>query len=229
VSGTGGNGSLGLTDTWLHYDHIGNVVNTSNASGVLAATSHQDAWGNVLASTTTGAWASSFEGRHLNGMYFDSDASVYIIWPRDYNPETALFLQPGSPYRAGNQNPERTKVSSMSSFPPGFGDRPGKDNCIKHSNCMWMPWPSPPTCHDCADAFRDIGERLGINGKVCAGYCNGVKKHSWYELPGGNAFHCTKTHGAGENGICVCATAVSAIEDWVKDNCDGKYEKKCEE
>jgi RHS repeat-associated protein len=117
VSGTGGNGSLGLTDSWLHYDHIGNVVNTSNSSGALAATSHQDAWGNVLASTTTGAWASSFSGRHLTTKEYDADGELYYFWQRWYTQSEGRFVSQ-DPQRAGGNYYTLAESNPLVNFDP---------------------------------------------------------------------------------------------------------------
>ncbi len=94
VTGTGGDGSLGLTDTWLHYDHIGNVMNTSTSAGALGTTYNQDAWGNVLASATTGQWqtAALSSGRHLTTKEYDSDTNLYYFWERWLNPATSQFF-----------------------------------------------------------------------------------------------------------------------------------------
>jgi hypothetical protein len=71
----------------------------------LAATSDQDAWGNVLASTATGAWASSFEGRHLFALPHDPDSGLYRFPQRPYDPRVGRFIRPSSPYTLTKNNP----------------------------------------------------------------------------------------------------------------------------
>ncbi len=90
--GAGGNGATGLVDAFYFYDHIGNVQGASDASGALASTTAQDAWGNVLASTTTGAWASSPSSRHLTTKEYDPDSSLYYFWQRWYSNCTSILI-----------------------------------------------------------------------------------------------------------------------------------------
>jgi len=90
--GAGGNGATGLVDTFYFYDHIGNVQGASDASGALASTTAQDAWGNVLSSLPTGAWASSFDGRGLAGRLHDTEVSLSHFHQRPLDPTLGRFL-----------------------------------------------------------------------------------------------------------------------------------------
>jgi len=86
------NGSPRYSDSYLHYDHIGNVLCLSNSSGALSTSFSQDAWGNVLSSASTGGWSASFSGRHLTTKEYDAYSDLYYFWLRDYDPEFGLFL-----------------------------------------------------------------------------------------------------------------------------------------
>jgi hypothetical protein len=90
--GAAGNGSPRYADAFYFYDHIGNVQGASDASGALASTCAQDAWGNVLSSLTTGAWSISSSGRHLTTKIFDNDAEIYYFQQRWYDPRIQQFL-----------------------------------------------------------------------------------------------------------------------------------------
>ncbi len=90
--GAGGNGATGLVDTFYFYDHIGNVQGASDASGALASTTAQDAWGNVLSSLTTGAWSISSSGRHLTTKEQDFDTNMNYFWNRWYDPSLGAFI-----------------------------------------------------------------------------------------------------------------------------------------
>jgi RHS repeat-associated protein len=79
-------------DTWYHFDHLGNVANLSDSSGDETTEFIQDAFGNVLSSTTTGAWASSVSGRHLTTKEYDGQAEMYYFWHRWYDPKIGRFL-----------------------------------------------------------------------------------------------------------------------------------------
>jgi len=125
VTGTGG-GSLGITDTWLHYDHIGNVMNTSTSTGALGTTYNQDAWGNVLSSASTGAWASTFDGRHLTTKEYDPDAGLHYFWHRWYDSKVGLFasLCPLPPY---SEHPYAISMGNPVTFSDPEGREAGSD------------------------------------------------------------------------------------------------------
>jgi RHS repeat-associated protein len=79
-------------DTWYHFDHLGNVANLSDSSGDETEEFAQDAFGNVLSSTTTGAWASSVSGRHLTTKEYDGASEMYYFYQRWYDPEVGRFI-----------------------------------------------------------------------------------------------------------------------------------------
>jgi len=78
--------------SWLDYDRLGNVMGTSDMTGDQTASYHQDAYGNVLSSMNTGAWAASFSGRHLTTKEYDPDGEMYYFWQRWYEPTIGSFL-----------------------------------------------------------------------------------------------------------------------------------------
>jgi len=78
-------------DMWYSYDHIGNVANLSDSSGDETVEFAQDAFGNVLSSTFTGAWATDPSGRHETTKEIDSDIDMYYFWQRWYEPEVGRF------------------------------------------------------------------------------------------------------------------------------------------
>ena len=80
-------------DFWYSYDHIGNVMNLSDASGDEAVEYAQDAFGNVLTSAQTGVWASSPSGRHETTKELDGDVGLYYFSSRWYDPQIGRFVQ----------------------------------------------------------------------------------------------------------------------------------------
>ena len=83
---------MGKTVKWMHYDRLGNLMNKSGTAGTSTDTYYQDAYGNVLSSITTGAWASSSSGRHLTTKEIDGDVPLYYFWQRWYEPTTGRFI-----------------------------------------------------------------------------------------------------------------------------------------
>ncbi len=102
--GAGGNGATGLVDTFYFYDHIGNVQGASEASGALASTCAQDAWGNVLSSLTTGAWAGANSGVNFVTKKYDIDIDIIYFWQRWYNSECGQFIS-SAPYPSEIEEP----------------------------------------------------------------------------------------------------------------------------
>mgnify|MGYP006308273883 FL=1 len=84
-------------DFWYSYDHIGNVMNLSDENGDETEEFAQDAFGNVLSSAQTGAWASDPSGRHETTKEMDGDVGLYYFWQRWYDSKTGRFLSK-SPY-----------------------------------------------------------------------------------------------------------------------------------
>jgi RHS repeat-associated protein len=201
VTSAGGNGSLGLTDTWYHYDHIGNVMNFSNSSGTLVAGSiqHQDAWGNVLSSATTGAWAAMTDGRRLSGKEYDQDIGLYYFRKRPFDSQIGRFIRPGSPYTLDSNNP--ILMGGRSIPVEGF-----EEACIARG-CMYYPTGDnfPPSCHDCANMRGADDSIFPADGKKCTASCNGIDVHSWVEHPDGTSSQCFQnTTLTGEKGYCLC-------------------------
>jgi RHS repeat-associated protein len=89
--------NFGHADAFYFYDHIGNVQGVSSSGGAVAESYVQDAWGNVLASATTGQWATSFAGRHLTTKEQDADVGMYYFWQRWHESPSGRFISP-DPY-----------------------------------------------------------------------------------------------------------------------------------
>jgi hypothetical protein len=97
--------NFGHADVFYFYDHIGNVQGVSSSGGSVAETYTQDAWGNVLASATTGQWVTSFAGRHLTTKEQDGDVGMYYFIKRPYSSNIGLYIQHGSPYYPHGNSP----------------------------------------------------------------------------------------------------------------------------
>ena len=69
---------------YYHYDAIGNVACTTNASANLVSAFDQDAYGNVM----TG----SQDGYHLTTKEYDSQSDLYYFWQRWCVPEVGRFI-----------------------------------------------------------------------------------------------------------------------------------------
>jgi len=87
-----GNGSPRYSDSYLHYDHIGNVLGLSSSSGSLSSSFSQDAWGNVIEDSSTGEWSASFSGRHQTAKEYDPDVQLYYFWKRWSSPSSGIFI-----------------------------------------------------------------------------------------------------------------------------------------
>ena len=102
-------------DRWNSYNHIGNVVGISNASGYFVEAVNTDAFGNPLASTQTGEWTSGLGGnRGLTTKELDPAAGMYYFYQRWYDPQTATFASRAPyppmmehPYGSNENNPLR--------------------------------------------------------------------------------------------------------------------------
>ena len=102
---------MGKTAKWMHYDRLGNLMNKSGTTAFGTDTYYQDAYGNVLSSVYTGAWASNPSGRHLTTKEIDGDVPLYYFWQRWYEPGTGRFVSRAPfppdmehPYTFGNNN-----------------------------------------------------------------------------------------------------------------------------
>ena len=101
----GGSARGGGERRWNSYNHIGNVVGISNASGYFVEAVNTDAFGNPLASTQTGEWASGLDGnRGLTTKELDPAAGMYYFYQRWYDPQTATFAS-RAPYPAWIEHP----------------------------------------------------------------------------------------------------------------------------
>ena len=88
----GGSAHGGGQRRWNSYNHIGNVVGISNASGYFVEAVNTDAFGNPLASTETGEWAGGLGGnRGLTTKELGPAAGMYYFYQRWYDPQTATF------------------------------------------------------------------------------------------------------------------------------------------
>jgi RHS repeat-associated protein len=79
-------------DRWFHYDQVGSVISESDASGLLAQTHHQDAFGNTQAAWNTGLWGGDKPGWHHNTKEYDGDTGLVYMYQRWYSAETGTFM-----------------------------------------------------------------------------------------------------------------------------------------
>ena len=83
--------SAGATPAMYYYvtNLQGDVVNILNASGGIVATYSYNAWGKVLTATGTMAGVNPLRYR---GYYYDTDAGLYYLKSRYYDPEICRFI-----------------------------------------------------------------------------------------------------------------------------------------
>ncbi len=79
------------TDRWFHYDQVGSVMSESDATGALAQTHYQDAFGNSQASWSTGLWGGDKTGWHHNTKEHDGDIGLVYMYQRWCNLEIGAF------------------------------------------------------------------------------------------------------------------------------------------
>ncbi|MBN1476347.1 hypothetical protein JXA47_06310 [Candidatus Sumerlaeota bacterium] len=93
------------TDTWYHYDRLGNVALTTDIDGYSNGLRWQDAYGNQLASVSNGSWASAAnaEGYGLTTKEYDGDVEMYYFWQRWHTPSLAMFISP-DPIQSGTSD-----------------------------------------------------------------------------------------------------------------------------
>jgi len=87
------------TDQWLHHDQVGSMMLATNASAAVADTRHADAFGNEMASWTSGARTDSLaerSGRGHNTKKLDSDTGLVYMYQRWYLPEAGIFVSKAS-------------------------------------------------------------------------------------------------------------------------------------
>ncbi len=80
------------TDRWFHYDQAGGVMSESDATGALAQTHYQDAFGNSQASWSTGLWGGDRPGWHLGTKEYDGDIGLVYTYQRWYQSEIGGFI-----------------------------------------------------------------------------------------------------------------------------------------
>jgi RHS repeat-associated protein len=73
------------TDTYFLADHLGSVVQTTNASGTVTLTRDYDAYGNPLAGSGQSGYA-------YTGREWDSEIGLYYYRARYYDPRIGRFL-----------------------------------------------------------------------------------------------------------------------------------------
>ena len=73
------------TDTYYHYDAIGNVALRTSSSGNVIEAIDQEAYGNVKIGTQT--------GYHLTTKEYDADASLYYFYYRWYEAKAGIFTR----------------------------------------------------------------------------------------------------------------------------------------
>ncbi|MDD4280067.1 MAG: hypothetical protein PHX74_10075 [Candidatus Sumerlaeales bacterium] len=101
---TAASGKLTASSQWLHYNHIGNVMGTTNANGAWTAT-YMDAFGNPLTAATvnsSGAFGSMTLGsRGITGKAYDPRANAYYFYQRWYDPKLGAFTSqdPNPPHQ----------------------------------------------------------------------------------------------------------------------------------
>ena len=87
----GGDGTTGITKSWPHFNHIGNIQCFSNEEGMKTLALESDAWGNRIGDTTTGASISVDGARSITSKKYDADVEFYYFYQRWVNPETGRF------------------------------------------------------------------------------------------------------------------------------------------
>jgi len=105
-------GTYAHTDRYFHYDQVGSVLCETDSAGALAQTHHQDAFGNTLASWSTGYLDGDKTGFHHNTKEYDANVEMVYMYQRWYSAELGVFASrapmPRSvehPYTFGLQSP----------------------------------------------------------------------------------------------------------------------------
>ncbi len=106
--------SYAQSHRWFHYDQVDSIMSESDASGALAQTHYQDAFGNTQASWSTGLWGGDKDGWHHNTKEYDEGIGLVYMFQRWYNPEIGSFSSAAPfaphfehPYGFTYQNPVR--------------------------------------------------------------------------------------------------------------------------
>jgi hypothetical protein len=160
---------FGHTDAFYFYDHIGNVQGVSSAGGTVAESYVQDAWGNVLASATTGQWATTFAGRHLTTKEQDADVGMYYFWQRWIILNYSCFINIASAPRY-NEHPYNTVKQNPLTYNDLRGEFPGP---------WFIPRISVARCmHNIADQVNKEydGEDPYYKYKHCLVACRSVQE-----------------------------------------------------
>ena len=181
------------TDKWLHYDQVGSVMLATNASAAVADTRHADAFGNEMASWTSGAWTDSLaerSGRGHNTKELDSDTGLVYMYQRWYLPKVGIFV---------SMAPYPPHVESQYGFamqsPARYFDPRGRywvgsdDYSVMPPPLIWVDPPAtprPPTlnrpkyppesftsnCTPDPCAAMPDGTPIPAEGSACIGSCN---------------------------------------------------------
>ena len=88
----GGNGTTGITESWPHFNHIGNIQCFSNEEGVKTLALESDAWGNRIGNMSTGASISVDGARSITSKKYDADVEFYYFYQRWFLPVEGRFL-----------------------------------------------------------------------------------------------------------------------------------------
>jgi len=84
-------GTYAHTDRYFHYDQVGSVLCETDSAGALAQTHHQDAFGNTLASWSTGYLGGDTGGFHHNTKEYDVNVEMLYMYQRWYSAELGVF------------------------------------------------------------------------------------------------------------------------------------------
>jgi len=131
------------TDRWFHYNQVGSVLSESDNTGALAQTHWQDAFGNTLASWSTGYLGGDKSGFHHNTKEYDVNVEMVYMYQRWYSAELSNFTSAAQmprptehPYSFALNNPtgyvdvngempqwlQDFDVRELSDFSAGMGD-----------------------------------------------------------------------------------------------------------
>jgi len=90
----------GAAPTYYVADHLGSVVQATNASGVVTLARKYDPWGNMLSGAGSAGWA-------YTGREWDPGIGLYYYKARYYDPRVGRFLSQDPIGRKGGLNPYR--------------------------------------------------------------------------------------------------------------------------
>ena len=176
----GGSARGGGERRWNSYNHIGNVVGISNASGYFVEAVDTDAFGNPLASTQTGEWASGLGGnRGLTTKELDPAAGLYYFYQRWYDPQTATFASRAPypehiehSYSSSYQNPLSWK-DARGTLPHAYP--PPRSPKMERKTIPWYkPWQRADVCSVGAGTAAGLITGAALAGAKKGGYIGSV-------------------------------------------------------